>query len=447
MREHIRGMLRMATRVATLLAPAAFCAAGSAAAQAMTLADAVDAALRGHPAVAAATARMSAAEEAGDAARASWLPGAAVSATLTRFQEPMIVAPLHGLDLSSPPTFDRTLVQGRLGVQYTVFDGGARSARIRGADAAHAASGHARDATAMEILEQTVTAYVGVLSARTVLEASEAQVVALAAEHARAERALAAGTTAELEVLRAAATLQEARAEEASASARVGLAERALARLIGVDADAVSERALADVGTRATPPNGGAAATSPLVLRANRAVAAAEARLVEERGGRLPSLEAGAGLLDYGTISGDHVLEWQAGLQVSWPLFTGGARSAAVRRAAAEVLAAELELEATRLQVEQTADAASTAVVEADARAEALALAVTQWEEVARIEALALAAGSGVQHDLLRAEAGLFGARAGHAAARYEAIVARARLARARGTLDSAWITEALETR
>jgi outer membrane protein TolC len=132
---------------------------------------------------------------------------------------------------------------------------------------------------------------------------------------------------------------------------------------------------------------------------------------------------------------------------VSWPLFTGGARSAAVRRAAAEVAAAERDLEATRLYVDQTADAARTAVVEADARAEALALAVTQWEEVARIEALTLAAGSGVQHDLLRAEAGLFGARAGHAAARYEAIVAGARLARAQGTLDRTWITEALETR
>ena len=446
MREHIRGVLRVATFVATLVGAAAFCTAGSATAQTMTLADAVDAALRGHPAVAAATARMSAAEEAGDAARAAWLPGAAVSATLTRFQEPMIVAPLHGLDLSSPPTFDRTLVQGRLGLQYTLFDGGARSARIRGADAAHEASGYARDATAMDILEQTVAAYVGVLSARAVLEASEAQVVALQAEHERAERALATGTTAEVEVLRAAATLQEARAEEASASARVGLADRALARLIGTDADDVSERALADVGTRATPPDG-AAATSPLVLRASRTVAAAEARLVEERGGRLPSLEAGAGLLDYGTISGDHVLEWQAGLQMSWPLFTGGARSAAVRRAAAEVAAAERDLEATRLYVDQTADAARTAVVEADARAEALALAVTQWEEVARIEALTLAAGSGVQHDLLRAEAGLFGARAGHAAARYEAIVAGARLARAQGTLDRTWITEALETR
>jgi outer membrane protein TolC len=442
----MRDLPRRAGRVAALVALGGLVPAGSVGGQSVTLEDAVDAALRGHPAVAAAEARVTAAGEAGDAARAARLPGAAVSATLTRFEEPMIVAPFHSLDLSSPPSFDRTLVQGRLGMQYTLFDGGARSARIRAADAAHDATGFARDGTAMEILESTIAAYVGVLSARALLEASTAQLEALEEEHARASRALAAGTTAELEVLRAAATLQEARAEEASARARVGLAERALARLMGTDAEAISGRPLLDVGVRATPPRGHAA-SSPLVMSASRAVAAAEARVAEERGGRLPTLEAGAGLLDYGTISGGHVFEWQAGLQVSWPLFTGGARNAAVRRAAADLAAAESDLEATRLRVAQAIDAAETSVVEADTRAEALELAVVQWEEVARIEALALAAGSGVQRDLLRAQAGLFQARAGHAAARYDAIVARARLARADGTLDRTWLNESLETR
>jgi outer membrane protein len=184
---------------------------------------------------------------------------------------------------------------------------------------------------------------------------------------------------------------------------------------------------------------------SPVVQRADRAALAARARVSEERAGRLPTVQAGAGVLDYGTLDDDHVLEWQAGLQVSWPLFTGGARSASVRRAEAELAAARNELEATRLQVAQTVDAAETAVVEADARAEALELAVTQWEEVSRIEALALDAGSGVQADRLRAEAGLYQARAGYAQARYDAVLSRIRLARAAGTLDLNWMAEALE--
>lgn len=412
--------------------------------QTLTPTEAVEAALESHPAVSAAAARVTAAEEAGDAARAARLPGAALTASLTRFEEPMIVAPFHSLDLSSPPRFDRSLVQSRLGMQYTLFDGGVRSARIRSADAVHDATGFSLEETEMQIVEETLSAYVGVLAARALLVASGAQVEALEEEHARASRELAAGTTAELEVLRAAASLQEARAEAASAVARLGLAERALARLMGADPVRISADALVDVGVGA-PAAGADAEASPRVLEASRAVDVARARLAEERGGRFPTIEAGAGLLDYGTLTGEHVFEWQAGVQVSWPLFTGGARSAAVRRAAADVVAAQSQLETARLGVAQAVDAARTAVVEAEGRAEALELAVAQWEEVARIEALALDAGSGVQRDLLRAQAGLFQARAGHAAARYDAVVAHARLARAEGRLDPTWVTEALQ--
>src|SRR5690606_24171249 len=103
------------------------------------------------------------------------------------------------------------------------------------------------------------------------------------------------------------------------------------------------------------------------------------------------------------------------GVELSWPIFTGGATRAAVARARAELDAARSELEVVRLETEQAVDVARTALVEAEAMAEALAIAVSQWEEVARIEALALDAGSGVQADLLSAQAGLFQARAGHA--------------------------------
>jgi len=431
---------RVALLLGTIAAPFATPLTG----QTVSIGDAVDAALGSHPALAAAASRVASAQETGEAARAAWLPGASVSASLTQFQKPMLSSPIHSFRPSAIPDFDRSLVQGRLGMEYLLFDGGARSSRIRAADALHEASGFALDGAQMQVIEETLTAYVGVLSARAVLEASRAQLAALEEEHARASRELAAGTAPEVEVLRAAATLQEARADEASARARVGLAERALGRLMGADSSVVTAEELLDVGVRAVAARGDVAVSSD-VQQATQAVLAAEARLDEERGARFPSVEAAAGLLDYGTLSGRHTFEWQAGVQVSWPIFTGGARSAAMSRAAADLNAAERDLDVTVLHVAQALDAAETSVLEADARAEALGLAVTQWEEVARIEALALEVGSGVQHDLLRAEAGLFSARAGYATARYDAIVARARLARAEGRLDRRWVTDSLE--
>jgi outer membrane protein TolC len=416
-------------------------------AQSLTLTDAVDAALASHPSVSAAQSRVGAADGAGDVARAARLPGASVQGTLTRFQEPMIVAPLHGFDLTNVPSFDRTLVQGQLTLGYTIFDGGARSSRIRGADAMVDASRYGLSAAEMAVIDETATAYVGVLAARAVLEAARAQVDALTEEADRAQRAYDAGTAAEVEVLRARATLQEARAQHASAEARTDLSVRALARLMGTDAGVIDAGALADVtaGETASDDLDRGAAASPIVLQADRAVRVAEATLTGERAGSLPTVQAGAGILDFGTLDGGHTAEWQAGLQVSWRLFSGGSQAASVRRAQAELAAAQSDLDAARLQVAQAVDAAQTAVVEADARAEALQLGVEQWEEVARIEALALDAGSGVQADLLRAQAGLFQARAGHAQARYDAVLSRIRLARAEGTLDRAWMDEALE--
>ncbi len=431
---------------ATWVALVLFALPAGARAQTLTLGDALDAAARTHPAIAAASARVSAAADAGAAARAAWLPDAQVSATLTRFQEPMVVAPFHSLDFSSPPEFDRTLVQGRLGMQYTLFDGGARSSRIHAADAAEEGAESARDGTRMGVLEEAASAYLRVLSARAVLEAADAQVEALDEERSRAQQQLDVGAAAQVEVLRASATLQQARADQASARAQVGLAERSLARLMGVDADTLSSLQLTDVGPAPVAIRGDVA-SSATVRQADRAVAAAESRVSEQRASWVPDLSAAAGLLDYGTLDGGQTLEWQAGLQLSWPIFTGGARSAGVRRAHADLDAARGDLDAARLQAAQAIDQASTAVLEADAKADALESAVSQWEEVARIEALALSAGSGVQADLLRAQAGLFQARAGYARARYDAVGARVRLARAEGVLDRAWINESLETR
>jgi outer membrane protein TolC len=414
-------------------------------AQTLTLQAAADSALASHPSVGAADARVLAADAGRAGARAALFPALAANGTLSRFEEPMVVAPLHGFDPTHPPSFDRTLVQGQLGVDWTLWDGGARGARIRGAEATEGAMTSRKDATTMELLENVVSAYTGVLGTRELQAAAARQVDALQAERQRADQRLAEGTAARVDVLRAEAALLDARAQKATADARVGLAERNLARLMGVPAEEVAGRALADVSPR--PGQADTAATDPRVTAARRAVDASRARLDVERAGRLPRLSASAGLQDYGSGGGEHVAEWQAGVRVSWPLFTGGARAAAIRSAEADVRAAEEDLRLTELSVAGALDAADAAVAESVARARALEASVAQWEEVARIEALSLETGAGVQQDYLRAEAALFQARAGHARARYDEILARAGRARAQGRLDRAWIDEALEIR
>lgn len=414
--------------------------------QALTLSEALDSALASHPSVVAARARVDGARAAVSAARAQWVPTLAGSAGLTRFQEPMVVAPLHGFDPTHPPAFDRTLIQGQLGLQYTLFDGGARGARIRVAGAGEAEAIASRDGTRMQVLESVTQAYLAALAAHDVLDAANRQVAALEAEHDRASQNLEQGTAARVEVLRAEAALMDARAQAASAESGARLSRNDLARLMGVDPTWIGDRTLVDVAAIQAPePSAGA--ESPEVERARRAVDAAQARVSQETANRLPMFQASAALVDYAAATGSPVTEWQAGLKVSWPLFTGGARRAAIRQARAGVRSAQASLHLAELQNQQAIDAADAAVVEADARTEALQASVRQWQEVARIEALSLTEGSGVQSDLLRAQAGLFQARAGYARARYDAVLARVRLARAQGSLDRKWMDTALEAR
>src|SRR5688572_8102529 len=104
-----RRILQVMAAVLLLSVPVA-----SAEAQSLTLADALDAALASHPSLRAAALRVDAADARVDVARAQLRPSALSAASLTQFQEPMVVAPLHGLDPLNPPEFDRTLLQGRV---------------------------------------------------------------------------------------------------------------------------------------------------------------------------------------------------------------------------------------------------------------------------------------------------------------------------------------------
>ncbi len=424
-----------------LLAPAA-----PSGAQTLTLMDAVDSALAEHPSVLAAQARVDGARAGLAMARARLVPALSGVAGLTQFDQPMVVAPLHGLNLRHPPAFDRSLVQGQVGLEYTLFDGGLRGARIRGADAVAGEAVADRDATRMDLIEQVTGAYLSVLTAGEVLDAADKQVAALEAEHRRAQQDLTQGTAARVEVLRADAALMDARAQAATAMASADLSRRSLARLMGVDPASLQGLTLADVTL--TPARQQAPAVeSPRIAEARRAVQAARARVDQERATLVPSLDAAAGLLEYGTVSGNFDTEWQAGVKISWPVFTGGARVAAIRQARADYRSAQESLRLVRLQEESAVDEASAAVTEADARERALEASVAQWREVARIEALSLREGSGVQTDLLSAQAGLFQARAGYARARHDAVLARVRLAQAQGSLDRKWMDEALEVR
>ncbi len=419
----------------------------------LTLEEAVSLALGSHPVVGRARAHRTGAEARLEQARASWLPSLTTEGSLARFQEPMVVAPLHGFDPTRPPSFDRNLVQGNLSLGYTIFDGGARGARVDRAEAGVAAAAVGEELSRMDLTLQVSRAYLAVLAGEELVEAAEAQIQALESEEDRARQFLEEGKAARVDRLRVQAALSRARADAISVRSDLDLAWGRLARLTGATHQELRERALLPVklGDDPTPSRGRtletARSNSPDLALARRELAAAAAEVREAGSTWLPSLQAAGRYQNYGTLDGKHTQEWQATLSVAYPIFTGGARGAEEQGARAEEREAAQGLRLAELEVEEKVEDGLAALAEARARREALELGVTQSREVARIEALALEAGAGVQTDFLKAQADLFRARAALVQARHGEILARLQLARVMGELTQEWIEEHVEVK
>ncbi len=159
-----------------------------------------------------------------------------------------------------------------------------------------------------------------------------------------------------------------------------------------------------------------------------------------------PELRVAGAYVDRGRWAGDFTAEWQVGVALSYPLFTGGGRRSAVRRAAADGRAAAEQLRGAGLNVQQGVDQALAALRQAHARVAALQSAVDQSAEVARIERLSLEVGAGTQTDYLAAEANLLSSRAGLIEARHAEISASVELARIMGELSPAWLARTVES-
>lgn len=430
----------------------------------LTVLWAVDGALSRHPSVGAGRAGVDRATAQVGVARSAWWPTLSIAGSYTRFELPMLVRPLHELDPEGIE-FDSQPVTGRLSVDWLVFDGGERRARVRASSAAADGARATLASREMDLIERTVAAFLQIRTLREIRSAQDAKVRALEAERDRVLLLLDAGRAAQVELLRAEAALSQALAEAASLQARLRAGEAQLARLVGVDAGVVQARPLAPVrptndagagptvsGQVGDVPATPAGPTPPASLHPE--LQTSWSRVLQAQAGRdqaratwLPDLSLSGGARQYAAPSRDLTNEWQIGLSLSYPLFTGFRRSSQVAAANAQVEAALEEHRLEELELAQELDEARVAVVEADARVRALSRAVEQFTEVARIEALALEAGAGVQRDFLDAQAALFQSRAGLARARNARVLAHVREAAARGVLTWAWLEATTESR
>jgi len=418
----------------------------------LSLFDAVSLAVETHPALRAAEASFRQANAQLGQARSEWFPQLSARASLMQYQEPMIAYPLHELSATAIPIFDETLMQGGVDLGWLVFDGGGRRARVGAARAQEEGAAVTREAVESQLIADVTRAYLAVLSTAEILDALGEHDRALQAERERVRQLLEQGQAAPVELLRVDAAIAQAAAERISTEAVLDAAERTLARMLAVEVDRVRAGALARVRLTARPSADRVTLLDRLergnldILEAQYAAQSADWTRRAAQSTWFPRLE---GIGSYGLWAipgGSTQLEWQVGLRLSYPLFTGGLRSRSVAGASARAEAAEESLALARLRGQEELDRALTSVREQHARGEAMATAVMHLTEVARIERLALDAGAGTQTDFLRAAADLHRARASLVQAEYGEIVALVELSRTTGDLTADWLRATMET-
>ena len=421
----------------------------------LTLYRAVALAQETHPSVGIAQAGQDAASSVVGQAKSRWWPRLGTQASLGHYDKPMMVSPLHGFTQEEVQRieFEQTLLQGNVSFNWTLYDGGARGARIRGAQAAHAGAVAGLAATEMGLSAQVAVAYLHVLSARGVLDAQDERIAALVAERERVEMFLQEGQAAEVELLRVDANLAETDAQRVAAATDLDLAERELARFIDVPVEAARVTRLTPVGLSQAARLAEraqlvelAAANNPELERAHQKVTAAEAQHRLTKASWIPSFDVIGSYQGFTSSAGNYSGLWNVGIALSYPLFTGGDRSNTVGRASAELNATREEMRLLELQTENDVDQALNRALEMRALVESLSRAVQLQAEVARIERLSLDAGAGTQTDYLRAEADLARARSILVEARHAEIAAWVQLARVVGELTPEWLDRNVES-
>ena len=421
----------------------------------LSLAQAVNQALEVAPRRAMALASISRAESEVRAAKSQGLPQFGFDGVAVRFDEPMLVAPLHGLDFTRAPDFERTLLQAEFGLGYVLFDGGARRGEVDRAQALARVAGAQLTSAEQLIVASTVEAYVTVISSRDAEASQGERLRALRSEADRVDRFLREGQAARVEQLRVSAALASARADSTGAGSARRAAEARLARLTGLDLVEIARGGLHPVALRAdgamvsrSPLTDALFETAPALREATARVTAAQSATRAARAAWLPSVRLEGRTITYGSAGGSDVpvtTEWGAGFRIKYPLFTGGRRSADIDRREALTREAEAARHETVLALAERVEQLLVEIEETKARGAALEVAITQLREVARTEALSLAEGVGLQSDYLSAEADLAGTRAEWSRTRAREVSAHVRLAQLLGRLSPEAVNNLLE--
>ncbi len=442
-------IVRKATGIILLLA-----VAQNAAAQSLTLRDAVEEALLRNPSIAVADAREQAAAARVAEARAARLPRVDLSESVTRGNNPVFVfgslleqgqfAPRHFdpafLNAPQPLTNYRASVTAR----FAVFDRFRTATAVRQSGNAVSRAAAEREEAQQRIRSEAVGRFYGVLLTQEKVAVAKEAVFSAEADAKATRDRFALGLLVESDALSADVHLAAFQQRLIAAEGELAIAHAALATLL----QRPLNEAITMAGMLPSLPAGGrfdepgldtsvarALARRAPVKIASTGTSDAQLRLGAERGTLLPRVDAFGTFGASGATAGQRSTDHTAGIAVTLELFDR-ARPARIAAARADVAAARAGEAITRDAVTMEVVTAWHRLRSARESAVVAATAVTQAQAAARIVRDRYEHGLTTITEQLYAQTALASARFELLAARYESVVAHAELLRTAGDLN-----------
>ncbi len=331
-------------------------------------------------------------------------------------------------------------------------------AALRRANAETAQAEADYQAAQQDLVLRTSESYFNVLAAQDTLEAAQAAHDAIARQLEQSEKRFEVGLIAVTDV-------QEAKAAYDSATAALIQAKRNLAttqeRLRELTGDTFDELSKPGADMPLAGPNP-ANAEDWVQLAMNQNASLISSRLAaditrhnisSERGGHFPSIDLVASrssqditadLVTNGTPSTDDSEsdDTTISLQLTVPIYSGGATSSRVRQAEFRHRAARERLERTARETERETRDAFLGVNSEVARVQSLRQAVESAQTALQATEAGYEVGTRTSVDVLEARRRLFEAQTNYARSRYDYLLNVLRLKLAAGTLDSKGLAE-----
>ena len=417
------------------------------AARAVTLEDAIEAALKNSPTLLAAEARIGSAQAMLRQAHSYYYPAIGLATTYSVSDNPIqsFMMQLNQRQLNmQDPAFnpndpdDTDNLRGSVVAQWRIFDR-SRDAGTHMARFGHAASSEALAAARNQLVHEVTRGYYSVLQARAFAAVQEKAVHSIEESLRIARERFDAGSAVKTDVLNLETQLAQAHEDLIKARNGAQLALAALNAAIGSDfisADTIEIPALSALD--APPPkctNPQAFEDRPEMRAARLMCQIKEQDLRKARGGYAPTVSAfGSYDLD-SDLSRDFENSYTAGVMAEFNVFDGARTRAAVQAAQAELDAARADEDRARLNLKLDLQQAFLGAQESWERLEVVRKNLETAEEAQRIVQEQYQQGAADIALLLQTQVGVTAMETRSAAAQYDYLTALSNLKRAKGEL------------